>query len=216
MTALTNEKEEQSKADGASERKHRAICQAAVDLFLSEGYDGASMDRIASDAGVSKRTVYNRFKSKDDLFAAVIKDVCVRVLPVDMPEDAMDEAPDPFLRRFAEAFLTVLMTPELIALHRLLSFEAARNPVLRKSFMENGPERVIRTLREYLDRQVHLGRLRIADLPTAAWQLAALIKEPLHLRATFGDTPQDLPAAIRAQAKSAVSAFLEIYAQKPA
>ena len=48
-----------------AERKYAAILKAAVAAFRKNGYASTSMDQIAADAGVSKRTVYNHFPSKD-------------------------------------------------------------------------------------------------------------------------------------------------------
>ena len=55
-----------------TDRKREAILQAAIAEFRSNGFDATSMDKIASSASVSKRTVYNHFPSKDDLFAAIL------------------------------------------------------------------------------------------------------------------------------------------------
>ena len=46
---------------------------AAIEEFLAAGFDATSMDRIAARAGVSKRTVYNHFPSKEALFAAILR-----------------------------------------------------------------------------------------------------------------------------------------------
>ena len=55
-----------------TDRKRAAILDAAAAQFRSAGFDASSMDKIAADAGVSKRTVYNHFPSKDDLFGEVL------------------------------------------------------------------------------------------------------------------------------------------------
>lgn len=55
-----------------TDRKRQAIVQAAIGEFREHGFDGTSMDRVAAAADVSKRTVYNHFPSKDDLFAAIL------------------------------------------------------------------------------------------------------------------------------------------------
>lgn len=56
-----------------TDRKRAAIVDAAIEAFLASGYDATSMDRIAAHAGVSKRTVYNHFPSKDALFVAILQ-----------------------------------------------------------------------------------------------------------------------------------------------
>lgn len=55
-----------------TDRKREAIIQAAMSEFRSQGFDATSMDKIAATAEVSKRTVYNHFPSKEDLFTAIL------------------------------------------------------------------------------------------------------------------------------------------------
>jgi len=52
-----------------TDRKREAIVQAATALFQQHGFDGISMDKVAEAAEVSKRTLYNHFPSKEELFA---------------------------------------------------------------------------------------------------------------------------------------------------
>lgn len=59
-------------------RKHDAMIEAATHLFQTLGFDGTSMDRVAEAANVSKRTLYNHFPSKEELFA----ECCRRAWPV--------------------------------------------------------------------------------------------------------------------------------------
>ncbi|MGI3167777.1 TetR/AcrR family transcriptional regulator [Pseudooceanicola sp. C21-150M6] len=56
-----------------SEEKRRQILMAATDEFQDHGFDGARMDRVADRAGVSKRTVYNHFDSKERLFSSIVE-----------------------------------------------------------------------------------------------------------------------------------------------
>ena len=55
-----------------TDRKREAIINAAIAEFLSNGFETTSMDKIAASAEVSKRTVYNHFSGKDELFAAIL------------------------------------------------------------------------------------------------------------------------------------------------
>lgn len=55
-----------------TDRKREAIVEAAIAEFREHGFNGTSMDRVAAAAGVSKRTVYNHFPSKDELFEAIL------------------------------------------------------------------------------------------------------------------------------------------------
>ncbi len=56
-----------------TDRKREAIVQAAITEFRANGFDITSMDKIAATAGVSKRTVYNHFPSKEELFAEILQ-----------------------------------------------------------------------------------------------------------------------------------------------
>jgi TetR/AcrR family transcriptional regulator of autoinduction and epiphytic fitness len=55
-----------------TDRKRQAIIDAAITEFRSSGFEATSMDKIAATAGVSKRTVYNHFPSKDELFTQIL------------------------------------------------------------------------------------------------------------------------------------------------
>ena len=55
-----------------TDRKRDAIVQAAIGEFREHGFNGTSMDRVAAAADVSKRTVYNHFPSKEELFEAIL------------------------------------------------------------------------------------------------------------------------------------------------
>ena len=62
-----------------TDRKRQAIIQAAIIEFRNNGFEITSMDRIAATAGVSKRTVYNHFPSKEELFAEILNQLWIRV-----------------------------------------------------------------------------------------------------------------------------------------
>lgn len=56
-----------------TDRKRQAIIDAAIAAFRTAGFEATSMDKIAAEAGVSKRTVYNHFPSKDELFNHILQ-----------------------------------------------------------------------------------------------------------------------------------------------
>ncbi|MEB2258923.1 helix-turn-helix domain-containing protein, partial [Xanthomonas campestris pv. campestris] len=56
-----------------TDRKRHAIVEAAIAEFRQHGFEATSMDRVAATAGVSKRTVYNHFPSKDALFGEILR-----------------------------------------------------------------------------------------------------------------------------------------------
>src|ERR1700720_4160348 len=72
-------------------RKRAVIVDAALKAFLDAGYAEASVNQIAATAGVSIKTLYRHFESKDDLFSAVMQAACGKMPGADIPED--DEPP---------------------------------------------------------------------------------------------------------------------------
>jgi TetR/AcrR family transcriptional regulator of autoinduction and epiphytic fitness len=56
-----------------TDRKRDAIVQAAIVEFRANGFEATSVDKVAARAEVSKRTLYNHFSSKDELFAAILR-----------------------------------------------------------------------------------------------------------------------------------------------
>src|ERR1700689_5593518 len=62
------------RAVGAWGPKGQAIAAAALRLFLRDGYERTRVDAIAAEAGVSKRTIYNRYGDKENLFRSVLHD----------------------------------------------------------------------------------------------------------------------------------------------
>src|SRR5690606_41925100 len=66
--------------------KRAAILDAAARMFTRFGFEGASMDQIAAEAGVSKLTVYSHFGDKEALFGEAVRVVCDSLMPDDLFE----------------------------------------------------------------------------------------------------------------------------------
>lgn len=191
--------------------KEAAIIAAARATFLAQGYDAASMDEIALVASVSKRTVYNRFRSKEELFAAAIEETCRAILPVDIAAIEASLSTEQFVREMAHVFLDGVLAPEALALRRIAAFEAGRNPALGRSYLEHGPALMASTFAPILERTAKREGLEIADVETAIYQLGALISEPLYTEVLLGAVPEDLPKAIDEQIERGLDAFWRIY-----
>lgn len=191
--------------------KEAAIIDAARRTFLAHGYDGASMDEIALAAGVSKRTVYNRFRSKEDLFAATIEESCRRILPVDIDRIEKTLSTEAFTSELAHLFMRGMLHPEALALRRIASFEAGRNPALGRLYHQHGPVYMMEAFAPILKRAAEREGVDIDDVETALHQLGALIMEPLYTEALLGVAPGDLEAAIDRQIERGLAAFWKIY-----
>jgi TetR/AcrR family transcriptional regulator of autoinduction and epiphytic fitness len=118
-----------------TDRKRLAILQAASAQFRSCGFDASSMDKIALEAGVSKRTVYNHFPSKEELFTATVMDIFESTAAeIDTPY-----VPGAPLRAQLETLLRrklrVQGTQDFIDLARVAIAEAIHSPERAKPMM---------------------------------------------------------------------------------
>jgi len=114
------------------------ILDVATELFLSEGYGATSIEAVAARAGISKRTFYHRFDGKAALFAAVVHRIIERIRPpasVPLLEGAT--LPE-ILKRLAGFILDAALSPQAIALHRLITAESARFPELARAVNGEG------------------------------------------------------------------------------
>jgi len=199
------------RVEAATDEKLEAIVEAARKTFLAKGYDSASMDQIALTAGVSKRTVYNRFRSKEELFGAAIEDTCKKLVPVNLAEIEASLSPIEVVRSLSHKFVSGILRPEAISLRRIAAFEAERTPALGRNYIEHGPQWMVEQCAPILERQIAKGAFKIDDVEAALWQLGALITEPLYTHVLMGVTPDNMDKAVRDQVNSGVEAFVKLY-----
>jgi TetR/AcrR family transcriptional regulator, mexJK operon transcriptional repressor len=187
--------------------RRERILAAATRLFGESGLDGASLDRIAERAEVSKVTLYSYFESKEALFNATITEHFSRTVMQEMPRlDARD--PRTALLHMASAYARELLNPQVIAHLRMLIGSSARHADLAQAFFETGPQEVVAAFEAFLKRANAAKTLRVANPSIAAEQLVAMVRGQEFLRALIG-----LPSArsARLQAKyieACVDAFL--------
>jgi Transcriptional regulator len=102
-------------------KKRATILNGAIDVFISMGYELASMDKIAETAKVSKRTVYNHFGSKGNLFQAIVNDFLAQRQSLKTitynPEKSLEEQ----LLAFANAEIFLINSPKRLEISRFLT-----------------------------------------------------------------------------------------------
>jgi TetR/AcrR family transcriptional repressor of mexJK operon len=171
--------------DRRSDAKRRAILHAAKDVFLSAGFRAASMDAIAVGANVSKMTVYRHFRSKEELFAGLIEDLCSRMIGGELALDP-ERPVEQVLREYAERVLDVLFDPVTIELHRIVVAESRRFPALGRLFYRSGPEATIRALETYLAALSARRRIAVLDTRASAEEFLEVLRGYAHLRLLLG------------------------------
>jgi AcrR family transcriptional regulator len=204
-----------SPAPRASTRDERreAILKVAREVFFEQGYTAASMSTIAARLGGSKGTLYNYFKSKEELFEAQVRERCGAA--ADRISDVSAEGePIEVLSRLGEQYLEHLYSEETVQMFRILVAEAQRSPELARVFYEVGPARGQKGLEDYLEGARARGALDIPDCTLAAEQLLSLWKGRTHLQFLLNLIPPLTPAEIRLQIAQAVSAFMRLYGPK--
>lgn len=191
--------------------KAEAILAAAERAFLAAGFGAVTMDAIAREAGVSKATVYAHYTGKEELFGAVVAHLSQRRFH-GFSVEALDPADiEAALTTIATRFLDLVLSPEAIALNRIIIGEVTRFPALGEVFWAAGPERSRVQIETFLRRAAESGVLAIADARLAAEQLIALARGEIHLRSLLRlENPGD-PAALAAAAASAVATFLRAF-----
>jgi AcrR family transcriptional regulator len=204
---------------GRSARKRAAILSAATDVFLKGGYLGTNVDAIAATSGVSKQTVYKHFGSKEALFIEIVAtmtsdagDMVVRETPD--PDDNTDLAA--YLRAYAGTQLTVVLTPRLLQLRRLVIGEVSRFPDLAKVLYERGPQRALTRLTAMFERLAARGLLVLDDPSVAASHFNwAIMADPLNRAMLLGDEAVPTTDALQRHVAEGVRMFLAAYGTRP-
>ncbi|MBB1061689.1 TetR/AcrR family transcriptional regulator [Marilutibacter spongiae] len=190
--------------------KRAAILEAAKRMFTQHGFDGASMDQIATEAGVSKLTVYSHFGDKEGLFGAAVKSHCEQSLPTTLFHARPDMPLRERLLEIAEAFYAMISSPEAVAGHRMLCSPQLAESPLPRLFWEAGPMRVQDDFAELLQRRIEAGELAVPDVARAAGQFFTLLKGEPHAQLVFGCC-QPGTADIQAHLAASVDMFLSAY-----
>ena len=193
--------------------RERAILDAALKVFAAQGFSGATMDAVATEAGLTKPTLYSYFASKDDLFQAMMlakRDLMLDVF--DHPSGSMVAD----LLDFAWAYADTVMRPDMLSLARLIIGEVSRFPEIGRAYQASGPDHLLHGIMRYLATQRDAGRLAFDDAELAAQDLWGLIlsaprTQALHL-------PDALPdrATLNRYITNGLRVFLKAYSTTPA
>lgn len=197
-------------------RTRLAIVDAARALFLRDGYAGTTMEDIAAQAGVAKRTVHYHFPDKDALFNEVVLGVIAfaegfaRELREDFPAGVAPRSLRRALHDLGRRHALAIVRPEVIALRRLVIAESRTLPAIAREYYDRVPGQVIDSLAVGLS-QLRPAGLRVPKRRRAAAQFAYLVAGELLDRAMLtGKVPAE--AEIVECAMEGVETFLARYA----
>lgn len=199
--------------------KRLSIIETAAQVFCREGFGGANIDLIAAEAGVSRQTVYNHHGDKENLFAAVVRDVTERInaglfetlatfpdRPTNLEQDLIGFA--------VRLNRNCLCNRDGKFLRRLIQTEGDRYPELFAAWREHGPGRIEDALGARFARLALAGLLDIDDPDVTARQFLALINADIQVASMLGDV---LTAAqVERSATNAVHTFLRAFGKRNA
>lgn len=166
-------------------RKFDQVLKGARDIFMSDGYEGASVDAIARAAGVSKATLYSYFPEKQLLFLEVARAECLRQAETATATIDTTQAPCEVLRKVARQALDFITSDFGQRMFRISVAESDRFPELGRAFYESGPKMGRDRLRDYFEEAMERGELAMDDPELAADQFNELCKADIFPRLVF-------------------------------
>lgn len=193
------------------EMRREGIIEIALRVFLAEGYSATSMSTIASRVGGSKATLYNYFPSKEELFTAVVQRFSDRNADILSAIDLQSGDFRAALKRFGISIVRMIMSDDVIAMHRLVAAEASRFPEIGEAYYQAGVNTGKEKLRDRFEAMMDAGLIRRTDPKVAAQHFLELCLAGLYrLRLwNIGKPPTD--EEIETNVEHAVSAFMDGY-----
>jgi TetR/AcrR family transcriptional repressor of mexJK operon len=154
--------------------KREKIVRSAAKLFLARGYDSVSINEIIAVVGGSKETIYSNFGSKAKLFEAVVQQLCSDVtIRIDTrPIGSLEQQ----ATRIARSFVSMVLTPQIMSFHRLVTSIGREFPEAGRLFYQTGPETVYRIFAEWIALQQASGNIHADKDPR---RLAILLHDML-------------------------------------
>jgi len=191
--------------------KRTAILRAAQAVFERSGYDGASMNDIATEAAVSKPTLYVYFDSKEKLFDALIEDMSASVPETLLELDPADPDMEAQLVRCGVALMAKIARPERVNMLRVVAGAAGKFPEVGQKFFAAGPGRGIEKFKTYLTAVDANGWLRVPEPELAAFQLLELVQSVHMRRMIFAVAPPPRREEIEHTVRAGVRLFIKAH-----
>lgn len=193
--------------------RRELILDVAQGVFLEEGFANASMSTIAARLGGSKGTLYNYFKSKDDLFNAYVERRCL--WQDEIFADPLDqETPQATLQRIAAAFLTRVLTDFNLKNFRLIAAEAERSPEIGRTFYDAGPRKGAERVAELLEGMARAGHLDLDDSLDAAHAFLGIAQNRYFKARLCNAIPELTRKQIEDEAALAARTFLRAFGKR--
>jgi AcrR family transcriptional regulator len=188
----------------------RHLLEAATKLFLADGYGVTGMEAIAKRAGIAKRTLYLRYRDKADLFLAVVRHVVDRLRPANTEDFFKGKNLEETLHKLGQLILRASLSPDALALQRLILAEAARFPELAATVHKVGArDEAVHRIKGLLEQESKSGHLTLnaAEAAFAAEQFLMMLTAGPQRRTLVAGTPMT-EDDMKAWVKDTVRLFL--------
>jgi len=198
-----------------SDVRRRAILDVAKAVFLAQGYAATSMSEIAAKLGGSKGTLYNYFRSKEELFSAFIVDTCqgpAMEIFDPLPQIGEGKPVRESLITLGVSLMEFLQLDDMVALHRLVVAEVGRFPEIGEMFYEAGPKRGETRFTEYFERAIEAGRVPPGDARLMGQRLKDLVMSDVYMRRMWGVLPRLSAQALETHVANSVDIFMRAFA----
>lgn len=192
-------------------RKFDQVLQGAREVFMADGFEGASVDDIARAAGVSKATLYSYFPDKRLLFLEVANGECSRQSQEAIESIDMSAPPEVVLNDVGHRFLRFITSTFGMQIFRMCVAESDRFPEIGQQFYNSGPAVMRAEMAQYFQEAAGRGELRIKDYILAADQFGELCKADIWARLIFGVSKSVSEAEIDRVVEGAVDTFMARY-----
>lgn len=192
-------------------RKFEQVLEGARDVFLKDGFEGASVDEIARVAKVSKATLYSYFPDKRLLFMEVANSECMRQSQEAIESIVANAPPRDVLSQVGHQFLRFITSTFGQQIFRICVAQSDRFPEIGQQFYNSGPTVMCNELTQYFEQAEERGELKIEDHKLAADQFCELCKADIWPRLMFGISQTVTDDEINRVVDGAVEMFVARY-----
>ena len=196
---------------GIKGRKVAQVLKGAREVFLRDGFEGASVDEIARAAGVSKATLYSYFPDKRMLFIEVAKGECLRQAEGFDEMLSVGASAREGLYNAARGIMSVMVSGFGRNVFRVCVAESERFPEIGRNFWDSGPGLARGRLIAFFQSLCDRGELKIDDLELAADQFVELCKTRNFAKLILCIQDDFTEAELDRVAQGAVDMFLARY-----
>ncbi|MCT4608936.1 MAG: TetR/AcrR family transcriptional regulator [Pelagimonas sp.] len=196
-------------------RKFDQVLKGAHEIFMRDGFEGASVDDIARHSGVSKATLYSYFSDKRLLFMEVAMNQCVAQAEQSLMNIDTSRPARQVLTDLGHQLLEFMTSDLGLQIFKVFLAEAERFPDIGKKFYQSGPMVTHNAIVAYFEEAQARGELSIEDKHIASDQFITLCKADIWLKVVFG-----IQTSFSEQEKSyvvdnAVATFLARFGSEP-